>query len=105
MPAAGLKLAGLAASAVPSVGWYARACVQAAAGGWELVIGAWHLGGAAPRAAWAVTVHTFLAFAGVSASLGPARVSNCGCLGAVEGSPWLAFGIVAVSLALPAAGR
>jgi len=103
--AAGLKLAGLAASAVPLVGWYAQPWVQAAAGGWELVLGAWLLGGAAPRAAWTAAVVTFLAFAGVSASLGLAGVANCGCLGAVEASPWLAFGIDAAALVLLAVGR
>jgi len=103
--AAGLKLAGLAASAVPPVGWTAQPWVQAAAGGWELVLGAWLLGGAAPRAAWAAAVVTFLAFAGVSASLGLAGVADCGCLGAVPASPWLAFGIDAAALALLAVGR
>jgi len=79
--------------------------VQAAAGGWELVLGAWLLGGAAPRAGWAAAVVTFLTFAGVSATLGLAGVANCGCLGAVEASPWLAFGIDAAALVLLAVGR
>lgn len=103
--AAGLKLAGLAASAVPPLGWYAQPWVQAAAGGWELVLGAWLLGGAASRAAWAAAVVTFLAFAGVSASLGLAGVANCGCLGAVEASPWLAFGIDVAALVFLAFAR
>jgi len=103
--AAALKLAGLSASAVPPLGWYAQPWVQAVAGGWELVLGAWLLGGAAPRAAWAAAAVTFLAFAAVSASLGLAGVANCGCLGAVEASPWLAFGIDAAALVLLAVGR
>jgi hypothetical protein len=103
--AAGLKLAGLAGSAVPPVGWYAQPWVQAAAAGWELVLGAWLLGGFAPRAAWAAAVVTFLAFAGVSASLGLTGVASCGCLGAVKSSPWAAFGIDAAALALLAVGR
>ncbi|MFO0799087.1 MAG: DUF1573 domain-containing protein [Gemmataceae bacterium] len=103
--AAGLKLAALATSALPPAGWTAQPWVQAAAGGWELVLGAWLLGGAAPRAAWAAAVVTFLAFAGVSASLGLAGIADCGCLGAVPASPWLAFGVDVAALALLAVGR
>jgi hypothetical protein len=97
--------AGLAGSAVPPVGWYAQPWVQAAAAGWELVLGAWLLGGSAPRAAWGAAVITFLGFAGVSASLGLTGVASCGCLGAVAASPWAAFGIDAAALALLAVGR
>lgn len=103
--AAGLKLAGLAGSAVPAAGWYAQPWVQAAAAGWELVLGAWLLGGFAPRVAWAAAVLTFLGFAAVSASLGLTGVARCGCLGAVKSSPWVAFGIDVAALALLAAGR
>ncbi len=105
LAAAGLKLAGLAVSAVPPHGWYAQPWVQAAAAGWELVLGAWLLGGTAPRAAWAVAVLTFVGFAAASASLGLAGVADCGCLGAVATSPWVAFGIGAAALALLAFGR
>ncbi len=105
LAAAGLKLAGLAASAVPPHGWYAQPWVQAAAAGWELVLGAWLLGGSAPRTAWAVAVLTFAGFAAVSASLGLAGVARCGCLGAVATSPWAAFGIDIAALALLALGR
>lgn len=102
--AAGLKLVGLAGSALPTVGWYAQPWVQGAAAGWELVLGAWLLGGSAARAAWAAAVLTFLAFAAVSASLGLAGVASCGCLGVVSASPWVAFAIDIAALALLAVG-
>ncbi len=102
--AAGLKLVGLAGSAIPTVGWYAQPWVQGAAAGWELVLGAWLLGGSVPRAAWAAAVLTFLTFAAVSASLGLAGVASCGCLGVVAASPWVAFGVDVTALALLAVG-
>lgn len=99
LAAAGLKLAGLASS-VPTVGWYAQPWVQAATAGWEVVLGAWLLAGAAPGLAWLAAGGTFLAFAAVSASLGVTGVANCRCLGVVAASPWVAFGIDAAALAL-----
>ena len=98
--AAALKLYGLGISAMPSVGWFAQPWVQLAAAEWELVLGLWLLSGSFPKASWFAAVGTFLAFAGVSGYLGINGVASCGCLGAVQASPWWAFGIDAAALAM-----
>ena len=79
--AAGLKLYGLGVSAMASVGWFAQPWIQLAAAEWELVLGLWLISSAYPKASWFAAIGTFLAFAGVSASLGINGVASCGCLG------------------------
>lgn len=103
--AAGLKLYGLGVSAVPRVGWFSQPWVQLAAAEWELVLGAWLLSGVAPRLSWVAALVTFAAFAAVSGYLGWVGVASCGCFGAVEASPWWAFGVDVAAVALPVASR
>lgn len=105
LAAAGLKLYGLSVSAVPQVGWFAQPWVQLAAVEWELVLGLWLLSGAHQRGAWLAALVTFLAFAAVSGYLGFIGVASCGCFGAIEASPWAAFGFDLAALALLLANR
>lgn len=98
--AAGLKLYGLSVSAVPAVGWFAQPWVQLASAEWEIVLGVWLLSGAYPFGAWLAAVGTFLAFATISGYLGWDGVASCGCFGAIHASPWWAFGIDVITLAL-----
>ena len=100
LAAAVLKLYGLSVSAVPRVGWFAQPWVQLAAVEWEAVLGLWLLIGAHPRGSWFAAVGTFLAFAGLSGYLGWVGVASCGCFGAIQASPWLAFAVDVTALAL-----
>jgi hypothetical protein len=103
--AAGLKLYGLGVSAVPRVGWFSQPWVQLLTAEWELVLGLWLISGAAPRLSWLAALVTFAAFAAVSGYLGWVGVASCGCFGAVEASPWWAFGVDVAAVALLAVGR
>ncbi len=103
--AAGMKLAGRDVSAVPPVGWLAAPWVQVAAAEWEIALGLWLLSGAARRGAWLAAVLTFVGFAGVSSYLGWQGVASCGCFGAIEASPWWAFGLDVTALTLLICGR
>lgn len=98
--AAGLKLYGLRVSAMPHLGWFSQPWVQLAAAEWELILGLWLLSGSHPQASWFAALVTFVAFAGVSAYLGFSGVASCGCLGAVQASPWSAFGIDLVGVTI-----
>ena len=100
LTAAGLKLAGQNVSAVPQVGWYATPLVQMAAAEWEIVLGLWLLSGRYRIGAWLTSVATFLTFAGVSGYLGARGQSSCGCFGTIQASPWHAFGLDLVTVAL-----
>jgi len=102
---AGLKLYGIGVSATAQVGWFAQPWVQLAAAEWELVLGLWLLSGSFPKVSWLAAVSTFLTFAGVSAYLGFNGVASCGCLGAVQASPWWAFAVDAMALAMLAVSR
>ena len=102
--AAGLKLYGLSTCAVPRVGWFAQPWVQVLTAEWELVLGAWLLSGTTPRLSWLAALVTFVTFSFVSGYLGWVGVASCGCFGALEASPWWAFGVdVLVLVALTCA--
>lgn len=103
--AAALKFYGLGVSAMPRVGWFGQSWVQLAAAEWELVLGLWLLSGAFRMGSWIAAMSTFLTFAGVSGYFGFSGVASCGCLGAVQASPWWAFGIDVAALALLAVAR
>ena len=105
LAAAGLKLYGLGVSAMPAVGWFAQSWVQLAAAEWELVLGLWLISGAYPKASWFAALGTFLTFAGVSAYLGFSGAASCGCLGAIQTSPWWAFSVDVLALVLLAVSR
>ena len=105
LTAAGLKLYGLSASAVPRVGWFAQPWVQLLAAEWELVLGAWLLSGVYPRVSWLAALVTFVTFAGVSGYLGWVGVASCGCLGAIKISPWWACGADVIAVAALAVSR
>ncbi len=98
--AAGLKLAGQNVSAVPQVGWFTLPTVQIAAAEWEIVLGLWLLSGAYRIGAWFAALATFASFAAVSGYLGWIGVTSCGCFGAIHGSPWHAFAVDAVAVAM-----
>jgi hypothetical protein len=100
LTAAGLKLAGRGVSAVPQVGWFATPTIQVAAAEWEIVLGIWLLSGAYQIGAWFASLATFLSFAAISAYLGRIGVSSCGCFGAIHASPWYAFGLDLIAIAV-----
>lgn len=105
LTAAGLKLYGLSASALPLVGWFAQPRVQLLTAEWELILGAWLLSGVYSRLSWLTALTTFVAFAGVSGYLGWVGVASCGCLGAIKANPWWAFGVDVVAVLLLATSR
>jgi len=102
---AALKLHALGTSSIAAGGWLGQAWVQLLAAEWEVVLGLWLISGAFPKSSWLAAVVTFMAFAAVSGYLGIAGADSCGCLGAVETSPWWAFGLDAFALLLLAAVR
>jgi len=74
--------------------------VQFAAVEWEIVLALWLRSGYRPLGAWVAAVLTFSAFAVVSGYLGLIGQASCGCFGAIKASPWVAFGVDLVALAL-----
>ena len=74
--------------------------VQVVTAEWELVLGLWLLSGAFQVGAWLAAAGTFLTFAGVSGYFGWTGVASCGCFGVIRASPWTAFGVDVVALAL-----
>jgi hypothetical protein len=105
LTSAGLKLYGWNVTAVPRVGWFATPRVQMAAAVWELVLGFWLLTAASRAWSWLAAASTFVLFAGISGYFGWAGVVDCGCFGVVHASPWTAFGLDMVALALLAVTR
>jgi hypothetical protein len=103
--AAGLKLAGQDVSAVPQVGWFATPTIQIAAAEWEIVLGIWLLSGAYRVGAWVTALGTSITFAAVSGYLAWIGVASCGCFGAIQASPWMAFGVDLAALLLLVLGR
>jgi hypothetical protein len=99
LTAAGLKLYGLQASAVPQVGWLAHPSIQSAAVVVELLLGGWLLAGVVPRLAWAATVVTFGTFAVLSGLAAVNGQPTCNCFGPLAVSPWWVFGLDATILA------
>lgn len=105
LAAAALKIYGWSVSAVPPVGWFSAPGVQAAAIGWEILLGAWLLGGIAPIGAWLAAIGTFIMLAGISGYLGWIGQATCGCFGTINASPWHAFAVDVTALASLAVGR
>jgi hypothetical protein len=103
--AAGLKLYGMDVSGVPRVGTFATPKVQVLVAGWELVLGLWLLSGQGLVGSWVAAVGTFLTFAGISSYLGAIGQANCQCFGVIKASPWHAFAVDLVALALLGAFR
>ena len=60
----------------------------------------WLLSGRRPLGAWLAAVLTFAAFAVVSGYLGIIGQASCGCFGAIQASPWVAFSVDVVALVL-----
>jgi len=83
-----LKFYGMSISAAPRVGWFAQPWLQLSVAVWEVVLGVWLLSGSHYVGSWFSVFGTLLAFAGVSGYLGITGVPSCGCLGAVDVSPW-----------------
>jgi hypothetical protein len=93
LTAAGLKLYGLNVSPVPRSGFLSSPTVQTVVVAWEILLGIWLLVGTVPALAWLAAATTFLTFAIVSGYYGLIGQANCGCFGAIEASPWHAFGV------------
>jgi hypothetical protein len=93
LSAASLKVYGWSVSTVPPVGWLSAPGVQAAAIGWEFLLGAWLLSGAAPLGSWLGAVGTFTMLVGISGYLGWIGQASCGCFGTINASPWRAFAV------------
>jgi hypothetical protein len=74
--------------------------VQAAAIGWEILLGAWLLCGVAPFGSWLASIGTFTLLAGISGYLGWIGQATCGCFGTIKASPWHAFTVDVAALAL-----
>ncbi len=92
--------------------WLTRSerAFNAALAGFELLLAAWLITGRMPRLAWATTLATFLAFAGVAATKVAAGEASCGCFGLLIIDPrWtLALDLVVVAAlawAGPVVGR
>jgi len=96
---AGLKLAGMGLSAVPLVGWFSLPSVQLATGVWEILLGCCLLCGAYQVGTWLAAFGTFTAFMIISAYQGWTGVAYCACFGAVNATPWWAFGLDVAVLA------
>ena len=79
--------------------------MQFAAVEWEILLGVWLLSGRRPVGAWVASVLTFTTFAVVSAYLGLIGQASCGCFGAIQASPWVAFGVDIAALVLLAISR
>jgi methylamine utilization protein MauE len=105
LAAAGLKIYGWSVSTVPPVGWFSAPGVQAAAIGWEILLGAWLLCGVAPFGSWLASIGTFTLLAGISGYLGWIGQATCGCFGTIKASPWHAFAVDAAALAFLAVCR
>jgi len=103
--AAGMKLSGLNVAPYAQFGWLASANVQLIAVEWEILLGLWLWSGWYRFGSWIATVSTFIAFAGVSVYLGIIGQASCGCFGAINASPWMAFAIDFAALALLFIGR
>lgn len=93
LAAAALKIYGWSVSTVPPVGWFSAPSVQAAAIGWEILLGAWLLCGVALFGSWLAAIGTFILLAGISGYLGWVGQATCGCFGTINASPWHAFAV------------
>jgi hypothetical protein len=100
-----LKLLGMHDSAPPLVGLFSTPWFEMAAVEWELVLGLWLLSGKVRAGSWGMALLTFLTFASVSGYLGWIGQASCGCFGALKASPWIAFGVDLIVLALLVVAR
>ncbi|HTU93483.1 MAG TPA: MauE/DoxX family redox-associated membrane protein [Gemmataceae bacterium] len=91
---AALKIYGWSVSTIPPVGWFSTPSVQAAAIGWEILLGLWLLSGVALVGSWLAAIATFVLLSGISGYLGWIGQATCDCFGAtIQASPWLAFAV------------
>ncbi|HTU90511.1 MAG TPA: MauE/DoxX family redox-associated membrane protein, partial [Gemmataceae bacterium] len=93
LAAASLKIYGWSVSTVPPVGWFSTPSVQAVAVGWEILLSLWLLSRFALIGSWLTAIITFVSLAGISGYLGWIGQATCDCFGAIQASPWLAFGV------------
>lgn len=105
LTAAGLKIYGWSVSTVPPVGQFSSSEVQAAAIGWEMLLGVWLLCGTAAFGSWLAALGTFTLLAAISGYLGAIGQARCGCFGRIEASPWHAFAVDVAALLLLAVAR
>lgn len=100
LAAAALKIYGWSVSTVPPVAWFSAPGVQAAAIGWEILLGVWLLCGIALIDSWLAAIGTFILLAGISGYLGWIGQATCGCFGTINASPWHAFAVDVAALGL-----
>jgi hypothetical protein len=105
LSAAGLKIYGWSVSTVPPVGWFSAPNVQAAAIGWEILLGTWLLCGIAVFGSWLAAIGTFTLLAGISGYLGWIGQATCGCFGTIKASPWYAFAVDVAALTSLVVGK
>lgn len=98
--ASALKLAGLDVSVGPSSVVFSQPEAQLATALWELLLGAWLLSGWSPRVAWLAALSTFVVFAAASGYLSWVGIASCGCFGVVQVSPWWAFLLDVLAIAV-----
>ncbi|MGL4419765.1 MAG: MauE/DoxX family redox-associated membrane protein, partial [Gemmataceae bacterium] len=100
LAAATLKLIGLQVSPVPRVGWWSLPTVQLSVVALEVVAGLGLILDNRRLWPWASALSLFTAFAVVSFSLAMAGQAECGCFGTIPASPWAAFTVDLIVLAL-----
>jgi hypothetical protein len=91
---------GWSVSTVPPVRWFSAPNVQAAAIGWEILLGAWLMSGIVQLGSWLAAIGTFTLLAGISGYLGWIGQATCNCFGTINASPWHAFSVDVVVLVL-----
>ena len=105
LAAAGLKLAGSAVSPFAQYGPWTAPHIQALAIVWEVLLGLWLLSRVYPFGASLAAMVTFTLFASISGYLGWIGQPECGCFGIIRTSPWTAFIVDLIALALLLATR
>lgn len=105
LTAAALKIHGLAVAPVSAIGFFSESWVQVAIVHLELLLGLWFLSVKALVMAWITAIFLFAGFATVSFYQAAIGVASCGCFGAIQLNPEIAFlfdlGIVGVLARFP----
>lgn len=105
LAAAVLKASGMGLDPVARMGFFSTPEAQLAIVEFEILLGLWVWSGISPAGSWFATVVTFLAFAGTSFYLGVIGQASCGCFGRLSPSPWFAFTLDLIVLAMLAVCR
>ncbi|MCI0461710.1 MAG: DUF1573 domain-containing protein [Gemmataceae bacterium] len=90
---------------VARMGLFSTPEFQVAVIQFEVFLAVWLLSGKRPLGSWLVALATFAGFAAVSFYQGETGQSSCGCFGRLKVSPWVAFGLDVLVLAVLVLGR